>query len=333
MQDQRSIITSKICMTLIQHGADQELIDAVRNQLEVELSKYEVQERCTAVAVVDNTPYQYLQQFLNIKRIEGKSDKTIARYKYEIERLLWYCHKPLDEMTADDIRTYLDYKKRSGKKELSNRTLDNMRSVFSPFFVWLTAERIIPYNPCLAVHQIKYRKTVRIAYSQTDLQRLREACKTIRDTAMIDWLSSTGCRIEEVASTQLSMIDWNARSCIIVGKGNKERTVYFDSITAMHLQIYLNTRNDVTDALFVNRSGAPLTKGGIHQAVKRIGKRAGLTKVHCHRFRHTLASNLATKMPITEVADILGHDDISTTQVYVHSDPASTAADYRRAMA
>ena len=129
------------------------------------------------------------------------------------------------------------------------------------------------------------------------------------------------------------MIDWSARSCIIIGKGDKERTVYFDDVTAMHVQMYLNTRNDVLDALFLSRTGKPLTVGGIQQAVKRIGNRAGLVKVHCHRFRHTLASNLATKMPITEVADILGHDDISTTQVYVHSDPTTVASDYRRAMA
>ena len=332
MQDQRSIITQKICMTLIRNGADQGLIDLVRNQLEVELAKCEVYERCTAVAVVDNTPYQYLQQYLNVKRIEGKSEKTIARYNYEIQRLLVYCAKPLKEISTDDIRLYLDYAKHAGKKVLSNQTVDNMRKVFGPFFVWLTAEQIIPYNPCLAVHHIKCRKTVRTAYSATDLQKLREACETIRDTAMIDWLASTGCRVEEVAITQLSMIDWNARSCIIVGKGNKERTVYFDSVTAMHMQMYLNTRSDVLDALFISRTGKPLTVGGIQQAVKRIGNRAGLAKVHCHRFRHTLASNLATKMPITEVADILGHDDISTTQVYVHSDPSTVAADYRKAI-
>ena len=333
MQDQRSIITQKICMTMIQHGADQELIDAVRDQLEVELAKCEVYERCTAVALVDNTPYQYLLQYLNVKRIEGKSSGTIARYKYEIERLLWYCHKPLKEITANDIRLYLDYRKHSGKKELSNRTLNNMRQVFNPFFAWLTAEDIIAKNPCLAVHQIKYRKTVRTLYSPTDLQKLREACSCIRDTVLIDWLISTGCRVEEVATTKLSMIDWNERSCIIVGKGNKERKVYFDAVTAMHMQLYLNTRKDMSDALFVSRSGSPMTKSGIQQAVKRIGQRAGVMKVYCHRFRHTLASNLAAKMPVTEVAAILGHDDISTTQVYVHSDPAAIAADYRRAMA
>jgi site-specific recombinase XerD len=333
MQDQRSIITQKICMTLIQHDADQELIDAVRSQLEIELAKCEVYERCTSVTVVDNSPYQYLQQYLNMKRIEGKSAKTVERYKYEINRLLWFCNKPLNEITANDIRLYLDHKKYSGKKELSNRTLNNMRQVFSPFFAWLAYEDIIPKNPCIAVHQIKYRKSVRTMYSPTDLQKLREACNCIRDTAMIDWLSSTGCRVEEVATTQLSMINWNERSCIVIGKGNKERKVFFDAVTAMHVQMYLNTRKDVVDALFIGRGGKPLTKAGIQRAVKRIGERAGVMKVYCHRFRHTLASNLATKMPVAEVAAILGHDSIATTQVYVHSDPAAIAADYRRVMA
>ena len=320
-------------MALVRRNADQETIDEVRSLLEVELAKCEVYERCTAVAVLDDSPRQYLKQYLAMKRIEGKSEKTIERYRYEIERLLWYLNRPLEDITANDIRLYLDYKKNSGKKPLSNRTLNNMRQVFQPFFAWLTAEDIIVKNPCLSVHNIKCRKTVRSAYSKTDLQKLRETCDTIRDTAMIDWLTSTGCRVQEVSTTRLSMINWHDRSCVVIGKGNKERTVYFDDITAMHLQMYLNTRQDVVDALFVGRNGSPLTVSGIQQAVKRIGDRAGIAKVHCHRFRHTLASTLAVKMPITEVADIMGHDDISTTQVYVHSDAGSVAADYKRAMA
>lgn len=333
MQDQRSIITQKVCMALVRRDADQDTIDEIRSLLEVELAKCEVYERCTAVTVLDDSPRQYLKQYLAMKRIEGKSEKTIERYRYEIERLLWYCNKPLEDITANDIRLYLDYKKNSGKKPLSNRTLNNMRQVFSPFFAWLAYEDIIPKDPCIAVHQIKYRKTIRSVYSPTELQRLREACKTIRDTAMIDWLASTGCRVEEIATTQLSMIDWHDRSCIVIGKGNKERTVYFDDVTAMHLQMYLNTRQDVVDALFIGRGGKPLTKAGIQRAVKRIGERAGVQKVYCHRFRHTLASNLANKMPVAEVAAILGHDSIATTQVYVHSDAGSVAADYKRAMA
>lgn len=333
MRDQRAVIVDQTLMILVKRGVDQETIDEVKTRLEVELAKCEVYKRCTDLATVDRSPFEYLKEFLDVKRIEGKSEKTIERYKYEASRILFYCRKPLNEITTNDLRVYLDWRKRNGSKELSNRTIDNTRKAISPFFAWLTAERIIPYNPCLALHQIKYRKTVRTAYSQVEMQKLREACKSSRDTAMIDWLETTGCRVGEVETARLSDIDWNELSCIVAGKGDKERKVYFNTVTAMHLKKYLSERTDMVDALFVNRSGKPLTIGGIQQAIARIGKRAGVVKTHCHRFRHTLATNLSTKMPIIEVAEILGHEDISTTQIYCHADPTAVMADYKKAMA
>lgn len=332
MRDKRTLITESVLMILVRGGVEQSIIDDVKTRLEVELAKCEVYERCTDLITVDPTPFEYLEQFLNVKRIEGKSDGTIKRYDYEIRRFLEDCRKPLKDITTDDLRLYLDYRKRSGRKELSNRTLENMRKVYSPFFSWLTAERIIPWNPCLSLHQIKYRKTVRKTYSQVETQELKEACGNIRDTAMVDWFLSTGCRVGEVENAKRSMIDWEERSIIITGKGDKERKVYFDSVTAMHLQKYLETRDDYMDALFVSRSGVPLTKGGIQQAIKRVGRRAGVSKTHCHRFRHTLATRLSAKMPVTDVAMILGHEDISTTQIYCHSDPAAVAAGYNMVM-
>lgn len=335
MMDHRTTITNRILITLVKNDVEQTIIDEVRIQLEAELSKCEVYPRCTELATVDMSPFEYLKQFLDVKQIEGKSDGTIERYKYELSQLLLYFHKPLSEYTTNDLREYLDYRKRNGKlkKVLSNRTLDGMRAIYSAFFTWLTAENIIESNPCLALHKIKYLKAVKTAYSQIDLQRLRESCKTIRDTAMIDWFASTGCRVSEVATTRLSMIDWNTRSCIVIGKGNKERTVYFDDITAMHVQMYLNTRTDVVDALFIGRNGDPMTTSGIQQAIKRIGNSANVSSTHCHRFRHTLATNLSDKMPIVDVAQILGHSNISTTQVYCHTNQETIMSNYRRIMA
>lgn len=335
MMDHRTVITNKILMTLIKHDVNQTIIDKIRNQLESELSKCEVYPRCTDLVTVDMAPLEYLNQFLNVKMIEGKSDGTIERYKYEISQLLFYYHKPLTEYTTNDLRNYLDHRKHNGKlkKVLSNRTLDGMRSCYSSFFAWLTSERIIESNPCLALHKIKYLKSVRTSFSQVDLQKLREACVTIRDTAMIDWLISTGCRVAEVANTKLSLINWHERSCIVIGKGGKERTVYFNDITAMHVQMYLNTRSDVVDALFIGRNGDPLSKRGIQNAIKKIGEAACVPKTHCHRFRHTLASNLSSKMPILEVSKILGHSSISTTQIYCHANQEAIQSDYRRIMA
>ena len=335
MRDKRSSITQTVMMALVRHNVDQEAIDEAKALLEVELAKCEVYERCTDVTVVDMKPIKHLAQFLETKRIEGKSEGTIKRYQYEVGKLLFYFHKPLSDYTTDDLRVYLDYRKRHAryKEKLSNRTLDGMRKCYSSFFKWLTAERIIDWNPCLALHRIKYKKTVRKIYSPVEMQKLREACNTLRDTAMVDWLASTGCRVGEVESAKLSLIDWTERSIVVTGKGDKERKVFFNSVTAMHLQQYIAARKDQTDALFVGRCGSPLSIGGIQQAVKKIGQRAGVLKTHCHRFRHTLATYLATKIPVIEVATILGHEDISTTQIYCHSDPASVMADYHMAMA
>ena len=334
MRDTRSIITEKVMMTLVKHGVSTEIISEAQTQLEIELAKCEVYERCTEIATIDSTPFQYLQQFLNTKKIEGKSEGTINRYKYEIEKLLWYYHKPLNEFTTNDLRVYLEYRKKTGtyKKELSNRTLDGMRKCYSSFFKWLTAEKIIPWNPCLSLHKIRYKKTVRKTYTSVEMQKMREACETDRDTAIVDWFASTGCRVGEVSTTSIGDIDWNDKSVIVTGKGDKERQVYFDDVTAMHLQQYLVNRKDSCTALFVGRNGDPLSVSGIQQAVKKIGERAGVEKAHCHRFRHTLATYLVTKMPITEVASILGHEDISTTQIYITNSRENAKANYKLAM-
>jgi site-specific recombinase XerD len=333
-RDIRSIIVDKLMLTLIKRGVDPEIVREVKLQFEVELSKYEVQDRCTEVATVDTSAFQYLNQYLDTKRIEGKSENTINRYQYEISRLLWYYHKPLHEFTTDDIRMYLDYRKRNPvhKEAITNQTLDSIRKCYSAFFRWLAAERIIKWNPCLAVHKIKYKKTVRKSFTAVEMQKIREACNNPKELALIDWLSSTGCRVAEIASARTDLIDWNEKSIIVTGKGDKERKVYFNDVTCMHLQEYLMGRKDQTVALFAGRGGRPMSTVSIQQTLKRIGERAGVANVHCHRFRHTFATYMSSKMPITEVAALMGHDDISTTQIYVHSDPTKVMANYRSAM-
>ena len=333
-RDMRSVIVDKIMMTMAKYNIPQEAAYEVKAQLEVELSKCEVYQRCTEITTINTTAFQFLQQFLDTKRIEGKSEGTIERYKTEVGKLLWYYHKPLDEYTTQDIRLYLDYRKRNGKykETVSNRTLDGIRKCLSSFFKWCAAEQIIPHDPCLSIHQIKYKKTVRKVFSAVEMQKLREACKDIRELTLIDWLFCTGCRVAEVASSRRDMIDWNERSIIVTGKGDKERKVYFNEVTAMHLQEYLNSRTDVCVALFVSSRGNPMTVPSIQQTVKRIGERAGVANVFPHRFRHTFATYMAGKMSVIEVANLLGHNDISTTQVYCHANPAQIANNYRNAM-
>lgn len=332
--DKRDLITQKVLMVLVKNNVEQEIIDETRAILEVELDKCEVYERCTDIVTVDTTPIWYLKQFLDIKRIEGKTDKTIKRYKYEIEKLLLDLKKPLKDISTSDIRVYIDNRKlgKGTGRQLSNRTLHGMISCYSSFFKWLVVENVITSNPCTAVGSIKYKKKVRKIFSTTELQRMREACDSLRDIALIDWFISTGCRVGEVSGAKLSDIDWNTKSILVIGKGNKERTVYFDDVTSMHLQKYILSRKDSCDRVFVNRSGNPLTVGGVQQIVKRIGRRAGIDDAHCHRFRHTFATYLVSKIPITDVAEIMGHESISTTQGYVSSDNDSVMTNYRRVM-
>lgn len=334
MRDVRSTITQNVLMSLYRHDVGQDALNEAQAVLETQLDKYELSPRCTELAVLDDSALAVLTDYLNCKRIEGRSEKTLIRYRYELEKMLTYFRKPLADYTTADIRGYLDYRERNGvyRKRISKTTLDGMRRIYSSFFAWITAERIIEWNPCLAVKPIKHKKTVRKPYTSIEIQKIREACKTSRDTAMIDWFISTGCRIAEVANITLTDIDWQTKTCVVTGKGNKEREVYFTDVVAMHLTEYISQRTGMGSALFQNGRGEPLTIAGIRAAIKRIGERAGVLKVIPHRFRHTFASILCTKMPLVEVSFLMGHEDVSTTQVYCHIDPATIKANYNSVM-
>lgn len=335
MRDVRSTITQNVLMSLVRHDVGQDALDEARAVLETQLDKYDLSPRCTQLAMVDKSSMSVLTDYLNCKRIEGRSEKTLARYLYELSKMLAYFHKPLSDYTTADIRAYLDYREQHGtyRKRLSKTTLDGMRRIYSGFFAWITAERIIEWNPCLAVKPIKHKKAVRKPFTNIEIQKIREACQTLRDTAMIDWFLATGCRIAEVASARLTDIDWQTKTCVVTGKGDKEREVYFTDVTAMHISEYVSQRAGSSDALFQNSKGEPLTVAGIRSAIKRIGCRAGVARVIPHRFRHTFASILCTKMPLVEVSFLMGHEDVSTTQIYCHIDPTIIKANYNRVMA
>ena len=307
-----------------------EVVDAVTDALTLELHKYEIQERCTDLAVVDTGPEKLLKKFIATKRIEGLSENTMKRY-YEINmELLDFLKKPIPEIQTDDLRFFLSLRRRNNG--VSNRTLDGMRRIYSSFFAWLAAERYIAWNPCLALKKIKYKKVIRKSFSTVELQRIREACANDRDVALIDFLYYSGCRVSEVASIDIEDIDIEQKSVTVLGKGNKERTIYLTDIAVMHLGKYIGTRTE--GALFRGKGTARMTKGGIEAAVKRIGEQAGVTNVHCHRFRRTLASNLIQKgVNILTVAQILGHADLRTTQEYCYIGSTDVQAAYRTAFA
>lgn len=316
-------------ISALQERVPDDVVNTVQDVLVIQLNQYEVQERCTAVTVSDNSADGLLRRFVATKRIEGVADSTLRRYADENGKLIQFLQKPLYEVTTYDLRFYLSYKRQQGK--VSNRTLDGIRRCYSSFFTWLSAEGLIGRNPCSALSQIKYRKTVKKPYSATELEKLRKACETIRDLALIDFLYCSGCRVSEVSRLDITDVDFDRMEVVVLGKGNKERTVYLSEVAAMHLQEYLSSRNNSSEALFVGRGNRRLSKNGIEALLKRLGKLAGVYNVHPHRYRRTLATNLLDRgMNIQDVAAILGHADLKTTQIYCYISQANVQAAYRK---
>ena len=319
-------VSSAVCTLLT---PDQ--LQSVQDAIALQLSSYELQVRTTEVAVVDNTPDNLLRKFIATKRIEGKSEATIKRYRDICYMMIHTFCKPLPEITTYDLRYYLaDYKQR---RNVSNRTLDGIRRCFSSFFSWLSAEGWIGRNPCAALSQIKYTKVIKKPYTTTEMERLKQACTNIRDLALLEFLYASGCRVSEVVRLNRSDINFLSRDAVVLGKGNKERTIYLTPVALMHLEDYLKARADNHPCLFANLKSPceRLSKSGIEAALKAIGKRAGVSNVHPHRYRRTLATNLLDRgAKIQDVAAILGHADLKTTQVYCYINQQNVQAAYRK---
>ena len=326
--DVRDNIIKKVMGALVRVGQD--VSDIVQDTLIMVLNDYEIQERCTDVAVVDTAPESMLKKFIATKRLEGIAESTLKRYYDANLKLLQFLRKDLSEITTYDIRFYLSYRRECSEHQVSNRTLDGMRRCYSSFFSWLDAEEIIPHNPCAGIKQIKYKKDVKKPFSAVDIEKMRNVCSSsIRDLALIDFLYCTGCRVSEVARLNISDINYEALECVVTGKGNKERYVYLSEVAAMHLREYLNSRQDDYEALFAGKGTERLQKNGIEAIVKNIGKKAGVDNAHPHRFRRTLATNLLDRgMNIQDVAEILGHADLKTTQIYCYISKKNVKAAY-----
>lgn len=327
--DLRVNIVQKVVHTLQRFEIVEKVIDAVQDVLVIALNEYEVQERCTAVTVQDNSAEGMLNKYIATKRVEGTAESTIQRYRDENTKLIQFLRKPLYEVTTYDLRFYLSVRRQQGK--VSNRTLDGLRRCYSSFFSWLSAEGWIGRNPCAALAQIKYRKTIKKPFSPEDLERIRKACGNIRDLALVDFLYCTGCRVSEVSNLDIGDIDFERNQCTVVGKGNKERIVYLSPVASMHLKQYLVSRMDGESALFTGRGSEWLKKNGIEAILRRLGKEAGVDNVHPHRYRRTLATSLLDRdMHIQYVAAILGHADLKTTQIYCFISQSNVEVAYRK---
>jgi len=258
-----------------------------------------------------------LNMFLSAKRVEGCSDKTLNYYENSIRRLFSAVDCHVTHMQTDDLRTYLsDYQQKS---QCSKSNIDNIRRILSSFFTWLEDENYIIKSPVRRIHKIRSSQTVKETYSDESLETMRDQCGCLRDLAMIDLLASTGMRVGELVRLNIDDIDFENRECVVFGKGSKERPVYFDARTKIHLKNYLESRNDSNPALFVSLLSPynRLEISGIEVRLRKLGRKLGITKVHPHKFRRTLATRAIDKgMPIEQVQQLLGHAKIDTTMQY-----------------
>ena len=283
----------------------------------LEIYLYNVSIEAKQEADTEKEEVDYLEVFLSAKRIEGCSQKTLIYYKNTIQQMLDSIGKSVCTIVAEDLRTYLaEYQK---EKQSSKVTIDNIRRIFSSFFAWLEDEDYIIKSPVRRIHRIKAASTIKETYTDEQLESMRDNCDNPRDLALIDILASTGMRVGELVLLNRDDISFDERECIVFGKGDKERMVYFDARTKVHLQNYLDLRTDNNEALFVSLK-APYNRmkiGGIELRLREMGKRLNIEKVHPHKFRRTLATVAIDKgMPIEQLQKLLGHQRIDTTLQY-----------------
>lgn len=294
------------------------------------LMKYKIIEIDNSMAV-ESTNEKMVTKFIEAKRIEGCSEKTLVYYRKTIDTMLDGVGKEVIHIMTEDLRNYLtSYQER---KQLSRVTVDNVRRILSSFFSWLEDEDYILKSPVRRIHKVKTAVNIKETYSDEALESMRDNCEELRDLAMIDMLASTGMRVGEMVLLNRTDINFNERECVVLGKGNKERVVYFDARTKIHLQNYFDSRTDNNEALFVtlrfpyNR----LTINGIETRLRELGKKLGMKKVHPHKFRRTLATMAIDKgMPIEQLQKLLGHKRIDTTLHYAMVKQSNVKAAHRK---
>ncbi|MBN1066371.1 integrase [Clostridium botulinum] len=275
--------------------------------------------------------YNYVEMFICAKQVEGCSEKSIKYYKSTINNMLKIIKKPVKQIITEDIRSYLaDYYTNSRCSKVS---IDNIRRIISSFFSWLEEEDYILKSPVRRIHKIKTTKVVKETYSDENLEIMRDNCSSIRDLAIIDLLNSTGMRVGELVGLNISDIDFNERECIVLGKGDKQRKVYFDAKTKIHLKKYIESRNDNNEALFVSlqKPYKRLQISGVEIRMRQLGRKLNINKVHPHKFRRTLATRAIDKgMPIEQVQQLLGHQKIDTTLQYAMVNQSNVKIAHRK---
>lgn len=294
------------------------------------LANYEVTEKSTQLIPYDDFNDRIIKRYTACMFVDGKSTKTITMYTNRLSAFARFVGLPLDKVGTYDIRFYLASMKEAG---VSDRTLENYRSYISAFYQWLTREDYIAKNPCEKIPPIKYREEIRKPFTDTEVDKIRSACQSVRDRAIIETLLSSGLRVAELSSLDISDIDFVSLSVRVRdGKGAKERITYITTVCAMHLKTYLMQRADDNPALFLSaRKRQRLDPSGLRNILKTIEKRAGVDDVHPHRFRRTFATNLSKRgMDVQTIARLMGHSNIQTTMIYVLLDETTVINEYKK---
>lgn len=317
-----------------------QIIEQIEKVMQLHLSEMQMQllhKTLNAIipAAEDEASYEkeldYVQIFLAAKRVEGCSDKTIRYYESTIRNVITAINKSPERATTDDIRLYLDdYQQKSGASKV---TIDNIRRILSSFFAWLEDEDYIVKSPVRRIHKVKTCKTVKETYTDEALEIMRDSVESARDLAIIDMLASTGMRVGELVKLNKDDIDFQNRECVVLGKGNKQRKVYFDARTKIHLKKYLDSRCDGNEALFVSlqKPYNRLQISGVEIRLRELGRKLNLNKVHPHKFRRTLATMAIDKgMPIEQVQQLLGHQSVDTTLQYAMVNQNNVKASHKK---
>ncbi|MBR4750654.1 MAG: tyrosine-type recombinase/integrase [Thermoguttaceae bacterium] len=310
----REQIIAEIQQRMLPYLTNEQLLQ-LREALEKTFVAYQVAEdKSESVEGDEPDP---IDAFIGAKRVEGCSEKTLRYYRMTLEKALQTIDKPPRRIVTEDLRNYLiQYQT---ERKISKVTVDNIRRILSSFFAWLEDEDFVVKSPMRRIHKIRVAQTVKEVYSDETLERMRDACDSLRDLAMIDLLASTGMRVGELVALDRADVDFTERECVVFGKGSKERTVYFDARAKLHLQNYLDSRTDDEAPLFVSlRSpSARLSVGAVELRLRELGARLKISRVHPHKFRRTMATNAIDKgMPIEQVQRLLGHKKIDATLRY-----------------
>ena len=306
-------IMEEIVQQMLPH-LDNAQLQKLQEVLERSLYNCEISGKVT---VAEDDSQKLIDSFVYAKRIEGCSGKTLKYYRTTIEAMTEAINKGVRHMQTDDLRAYLtEYQEKHGSSRV---TIDNIRRILSSFFSWLEDEDHILKSPVRRIHKVKTATNIKETYTDEELEKMRDNCEELRDLAIVDMLASTGMRIGEMVLLNKADINFNERECVVFGKADQERVVYFNARTKIHLQNYIDRRSDENPALFVTLR-APYTRitiGGIESRLRKMGKNLEIEKVHPHKFRRTLATMAIDKgMPIEQLQKLLGHKRIDTTLQY-----------------